>query len=66
MGKAHIRVFQLFVKQPHCYCFPVNMNYVSVRVLFALSIIAHLSAEGIPGQLWTLLRVVVRMTYECP
>ena len=34
MGKAHIRVFQLFVKQPHCYCFPVNMNYYGVSLLY--------------------------------
>ena len=34
MGKAHIRVFHLLVKQPHCYCFPVNRNYSSVRGLF--------------------------------
>lgn len=31
LGKAHIHVFRLFMKQPHCYCFPVNINYCRVR-----------------------------------
>lgn len=56
MRKAHIHVFHLLVKQPHCYYFPVDMNYSSVRGLFGFLYNCPFYVKGIPGYCLTLLR----------